>query len=298
MSLRRSRSAPILGFLLGVVVLPPDVEAQRHAHHVTTTTQRHGAAAFLDAARAGTRRYHVLDSAIADGYRRIGDDLPSMGEHWVHPGLVMVGRFEAERPSILIYARGEAGPLLAGVAWTRLLADGEEYPDFPAGPGAWHEHNGTVDDETLPLSHAMRTPASAGTRVAILHAWVWIANPRGTWNADNWMLPFVRAGLAADSSRARAARALSLTAPGAVEHYARVIATGTGGDHAARARAREALQRAADEVTVVKRDIRDSIDDGAAVRLEAIWDGLWRTLGADGDAPRAARLHALRDLLQ
>lgn len=284
--------------MLGVVVFPPDVKAQQHAHHATATTQRHGAAAFLDAARAGTRRYHVLDSAIADGYRRIGDDLPSMGEHWVHPGLVMSGRFEAARPSILIYARGDAGPLLAGVAWTSLLADGEGYPEFPAGPGAWHEHNGSVDDETLPLSHATRTPASAGTRVAILHAWVWIANPRGTWTADNWMLPFIRAGLPPDADRASAARALSLTTPGAVEHYARVIAAALGGDLVSRARAREELQRAADEATVVKRGIRHSIDDVEAARLEAIWDGLWRSLGAGGDATRAARLQALRELLQ
>lgn len=284
--------------LLGVALLPPAVNAQGHAHREEATTQRHGAAPFLDAAREGTRRYHSLDSAIADGYRRIGDDLPSMGEHWVHPGLVMSGRFEASRPSILIYARGDHGPLLAGVAWTRLLEPGQGYPDFPAGPDAWHEHNGTVDDETLPLSHAMRTPTSSGTRVAILHAWVWIANPRGLWNADNWMLPFARIGLPADSTRAATARALSLAAPGAVEHYARVIARSIGGDEAERDRARVELQRAADAVTAMKRRLGSRLDEATAARFEAEWEQLWRRLAQGLDGERRARLLALHDLLR
>lgn len=54
---------------------------------------------FLAAARAGTERYGHLDSAIAAGYRRIGADLPSQGEHWVHAALVMSGRIDPARPT-------------------------------------------------------------------------------------------------------------------------------------------------------------------------------------------------------
>lgn len=284
--------------MLGVVGFPPFVGAQLHAHHVAATSQHHDVTAFLSAAREGTRRYHTLDSAIADGYRRIGDDLPSMGEHWIHPARVMSGRVDRSRPSILIYARGGGGPLLAGVGWTTVLAPGETYPDFPAGPGAWHEHNGTVDEETLPLSHAARVASSADTRVAILHAWVWVANPRGVWNADNWMLPFVRAGLQPDSAQATAARALSLAPHGAVEHYARVIATSVGGDTAERSRARAALQRAADEVRAELRGVTGVLDAAAAHRLEYTWGQLWVRLGDGDDAARAARLRELQDLLR
>jgi hypothetical protein len=285
-----------LAFLLVVAVAPPVVNAQEHAHHVAATTQRPGAAAFLAAAREGTRRYTSLDSAIADGYRRLGGDLPSMGEHWIHPARVMFGRIDAARPSILLYVRTDSGPRLAGVAYTTVLGRDAPYPDFPAG--AWHEHNGTVDEETLPLTHAMRMPTTQETRVAILHAWIWVENPRGVWAADNWMLPFVRAGLAPDSTLGGAARALSLLPAGAVAHYARVIATTVGGDDAQRARAREELQRAAAQVAAIRSGVSQWLSDRDAERLEAVWNELWACIARDGDETRAARVQRLHDGLR
>lgn len=289
-----NRCAARLALML--VMLPLVVSAQEHAHHVAVTTERPDAAAFLAAAKEGTRRYASLDTAIADGYRRLGGDLPSMGEHWIHPTKVMFGRIDGARPSILLYVRVAGAPVLAGVAYTTVLARDAPYPDFPSG--AWHEHNGTVDEETLPLSHAMQMPTTLETRVAILHAWVWIDNPRGVWAADNWMLPFVRAGLEPDSAHSAAARALSLMPPNAVAHYTRVIATTVGGDDAQLAHAREELERAATRVADIRRDISHHLSDADAERLEAVWADLWQRIAQGADTARAARVQRLYDGLR
>ena len=279
-------------------VMPLRVNAQERAHHVGVAVQSPSASAFLATAKEGTRRYASLDSAIADGYRRLGGDLPTMGEHWIHPSRVMFGRLDAARPSILLYVRHDGAPLLAGVAYTVVLARDAPYPDYPAGQGAWHEHNGTVDEETLPLGHAMHTPSTQPTRVAILHAWVWIENPRGVWTADNWMLPFVRAGLTPDSAHAAAARALSLTATGAVDYYVRVIATTVGGDEAQLTHARAEVERAATRVADIRRTASQQLGDADAQRLETVWDELWVRIAADGDGARAARVRRLHDGLR
>src|SRR5260370_4709861 len=54
-----------------------------------------------------------------------------------------------------------------------------------------------------------------GERVAVLHAWVWTPNPAGPFEAQNWALPFLRAGLPAP--------------PGAPLAAAEALALGTGG---------------------------------------------------------------------
>lgn len=58
-------------------------------------------AEFLAAAHAATARYRDPRVAIADGYRAIGPDFPGMGEHWVHPGLLVGGQLDAAHPQIL-----------------------------------------------------------------------------------------------------------------------------------------------------------------------------------------------------
>ena len=231
---------------------------------------------FLAIAKGATNRYQQLDSAIAAGYRRIGGDIPSLGEHWVHPGLVMSGPIDPARPSVLIYTRTPSGPVLAGVAWTKVLGAGEPYPDAPAGREAWHEHNGSVALESLPMHHdhgAM--PAMEPTRVAILHAWIWIENPRGTWVADNWALPLVRSGLRADSVPIEAAQGLSLTAPGAVEYYGRAAAASLAlTDSAALEQRRAIIAAAAEQAKAVRAEAPDRLSTGQVARLGEIWTGL------------------------
>jgi hypothetical protein len=50
-----------------------------------------------------------------------------------------------------------------------------------------------VDEESFLLGHA--APPGAGPRIAVLHAWVWFANPAGLFATDNWALPYLRIGL-------------------------------------------------------------------------------------------------------
>lgn len=188
---------------------------------------------FLAQARAGTDQFRERSAAIAAGYRRLGMDFPSMGEHWVNPGLVLEGHFDASRPAMLSYVEIEGKPVLTGVVYAIPLAPGEKPPAIPGSAGMWHEHNGTVDEESmLPEHHSEHLSASAntaGTRLAILHAWTGVSNPAGIFEAENWALPFARLGLTISTSfPTGAARALSLLTGG--EEYYVALAGARGAD--------------------------------------------------------------------
>jgi hypothetical protein len=255
--------------------------------------------AFLARARVAVQRYASLDSAIAAGYRQLGGDLPSLGEHWIHPGLVMSGGIDPSRPSVLIYIRTASGPTLAGAAWTKVLGPGEPYPSRPAGPDAWHEHNGSVADETLPMMHHHGAMSSAEpTRVAILHAWIGIENPSGVWVADNWALPFARAGLHADGASVAAARAMSLTAPGAVPYYERVIESAAGTDSAVLGRARTLIERSAEEATTVRRGSLDHLSEAQLAQLTDLWTRLWAEVTNGPPSGRDEQLRRLAVAMQ
>jgi hypothetical protein len=177
----------------------------------------------LGIARRASETFSDRSAAIAAGYHRVGMDFPSMGEHWVNPALVLDERFDVARPAILTYTLVQGHPLLLGVVYAIPLAPGEE-PPTAFGPGAtWHEHNGSLEEESLlPEHHSMPSSAS-GTRLAILHAWVRAPNPEGVFAAENWALPFLRVGLDVPSGFPKgAARAISLLSGG--ERYFRELA--------------------------------------------------------------------------
>ncbi len=113
-------------------------------------------------ARAGTARYRSADSAIVDGFKRVGVEFPAMGEHWVNLPRVLENRFDPARPSVLIYATAHGKRELVGVAYTALLERGEHPPATAARLTDWHEHNGSVAEESLPLHHAAGMPSEAG----------------------------------------------------------------------------------------------------------------------------------------
>lgn len=187
------------------------VLAQLGAAAAPATTQE-----FLATAHAATVRYQDLRVAIADGYRAVGPDFPGMGEHWVHPGLLVSGQLDAARPQILEYAVLEGRRALVGVAYAALVRDGEVPDAFPVARDAWHFHGGTVDEESFVLSHiGAGHDHPAGPRLAVLHAWVWLANPAGVFATDNWTLPYARVGFRAPpAAPIAAARALSLASGG------------------------------------------------------------------------------------
>jgi hypothetical protein len=273
--------------------------AQTHAHG-----SRDGArdsiasSAFVAAARAGTAKYRDLSVAIADGYRRVGGDLPSLGEHWVQLGRVATSRITPDEPPVLIYVRANGQPRLAGIGYTAHLAPGEPYPDFPAGPAAWHDHNGSVDEEVLPVNHGASSGpggGSGGTRLAVMHAWLWLENPRGIWTTDNWALPFVRLGLRPDAASVPASAALSLVS-GGEEYYARAIARigALGAEEQERVRTVLTKSAAAVASLLAEDARRDRLTAAELARLEEIWTSMWDGVTASVRPDAAARVTGLR----
>jgi hypothetical protein len=181
-------------------------------------------AAFVTAARLGSERYRDRSVAIAAGFRRLGRDFPSMGEHWAHPGKVIAGRFDVADPPMLTYASIDGKPVLLGVVYAVPLDPGQHPPPLPGGLDAWHEHNGTVDEESfLPEHSGDHSGTHGGTRLAILHVWTQLPNPGGDFAAENWSLPFARLKLEPPTSvREPAARSLSLLS-GSAEFYATLL---------------------------------------------------------------------------
>jgi hypothetical protein len=247
-------------------------------------------ARFLVTARAATERYRDQALAITDGYRRVGPDLPSMGEHWVSIGRVVSNELAGDRPSVLMYVPNGESALLVGVAYTAILGPGAPYPSFPPGASApWHEHNGSVDEEALPMLHvghsAPSDTAAVRARLAILHVWLWQENPAGLWTADNWALPFVRAGLRPPASPDASARALAL-AMGSAEYYVGVMTAIAHLGPQQREVARTLLHVAADSARAVGGDLPG---------LRRVWNDLWLRLDGQLSPATMARLTPLRD---
>jgi hypothetical protein len=147
--------------------------------------------------RASTARYQDQRQAVKDGYRKIGPDFPSMGEHWLNRAIVMQGEIDPQRPPILEYITVNGRPVLAGVAYARLAYGDPPVTTIPAPGNAWHYHAGSVDEESFIASHAAHGVADTarGPRIAVLHAWLWLENPAGLFATDNWALPWLRLGV-------------------------------------------------------------------------------------------------------
>jgi hypothetical protein len=262
-------------------------------------------AAFLEAARAATHRYQDLAAARADGYRRIGGELPSLGEHWLHNGRALADTLDPAAPPILVYARVDGRPTLAGVAYTRLLGPGDGYPAFPhTTPDAWHEHNGGVGDEVLPRAHhapQMTGDESPRLRIVVMHAWIWIANPAGVWASENWGLPYARLGLSPDAGPGGLhARGVSLVT--GASYYSDALLAGGALTADEESRVRQILSEHAGRASVLAtsyaRQVRSShpgIEEPEFVRLwESMWEGIGRAVGQHN----GARVGSLRPALE
>jgi hypothetical protein len=250
----------------------------------------------LSAARKGTMRYRTIDSAIADGFKRVGVEFPAMGEHWVNLPRVLENRFDPARPSVLTYITENGRRRLAGVAYTALLAPGEQPPNSAAAPSYWHEHNGSVAEESLPLHHAagMATDAGAGApRLSILHAWIWLANPAGPFVTDNWTLPLARLGVD-PSHRAlnpppEAIRGVSLATDSA-GYYEQTIETSLMPNDAEMKLIRGIVER---HRAGARAELHKDPTLQDASRIAAAWTSLWvdleKSLPRDGAALRSLR---------
>ncbi|MEO5816702.1 MAG: hypothetical protein ABIT20_15620 [Gemmatimonadaceae bacterium] len=196
-----------------LLVAPALLSAQRHAIDSLAAEAARGAAGYAD------RR-----SAAADGYRRIGPDFPGMGEHWLNTAMLLSGKIDAKRPTILIYANIAGEPKLLGAGFVTTTRGDESALGVPGWPDAWHEHSGLLADES---GVAPGASAQGGTHVWVLHAWTALVNPGGQFTPDNWALPFLRAGLdVPEHADADAARALAMLHGGDV--YLRDVLTDAG----------------------------------------------------------------------
>jgi len=251
-------------------------------------------ARMLSAAREGTARYRSLDSAIAAGFKRVGVEFPAMGEHWVNLARVLENRFDPARPSVLTYITEGGRRRLAGVAYTALLTEGERPPNSAAPQTDWHEHNGSVAEESLPLHHAagMATDAGPGApRLSILHAWVWLSNPAGPFVTDNWTLPLARLGIDASHRTLSpdAIRGVSLANDDA-SYYEQTIETSLAPSDVELKLIRNivARHRAAARAEVRKDpELRDASRVAAA--WTSLWDDLEKSLPHDGAALQSLR---------
>ncbi len=257
---------------------------------------------FIAEAREGTRRYHSQDAAIVDGFKRVGVEFPAMGEHWVSFERVMEDTLIARRPSVLIYANAGGTPTLAGVAYTALLDRGELPPDFPAARDYWHEHNGSVADESFPIAHHATGKTTGGDeqplRLSVLHAWIWTPNPAGVFVTDNWRIPFLRLGLPAPRVPNRdAVRALGLGMD-EEEYYHLMLRTAanlTSAEEVIAARVLAAFRaQAVAEITSLRRKRRLTAEDSE--RLVMVWSALWSALERTLPA-RASQIRELRKRL-
>jgi len=184
-------------------------------------TQPATIADFVERARAGTARFKDISVAVAESYVKVGPDFPAMGEHWVNGELIMRGEVDPARPAILTYMTVNGEPTLTGVVYAVALAPGEVPPLLPPGAG-WHDHVGSVDEESLLMHHMEH--ASDDIRLVVMHAWIWQPNPAGMFVTDNWSLPYARVGLPVPASAPDGAtRAISLLG-GASGYYERLFA--------------------------------------------------------------------------
>jgi hypothetical protein len=272
--------------IAGVIwVLPMTVDSQApaveppnnsHARHVNSRALDPAAndqaiEAFLREVRRGTARYAHPRDALRAGYRRIGGRFPAMGEHWVHTGVIMRGRFDPADPAILAYADIVGRPSLVGVAFAIPLAPGETPPLVAGASREWHEHNGSVADESVFAKHEHAMTAVASTRLAILHVWSELPNPAGTFATDNWALPFASVGLRVPAPISEsAARALSL-ASGAADYYVTLLDLRDNERVFVSARLKEVEQRVLPIVAAVRSAGESRPEDLGT--LEAIWAG-------------------------
>jgi len=247
-------------------------------------------------ARAGTAQYQNVSAAIADGFKRVGVEFPAMGEHWVSLSRVLDNRFDPRRPAVLIYITARGKRQLAGVGYTALLGDGDQPPRTAATLADWHEHNGSVIDESLPVhghdvKHSALAPEAAAlgaTRLAILHVWAWTNNPAGRFVTENWSLPLTRRGMSPRKLQRATVRALSL-ANDSASYYEQTLRTSLGLSAVESQRVHSILEaRRADTRAELTR--HPTLDEDA---LSRIWAALWTDLEASLPK-RTSDLRAIR----
>jgi len=259
-------------------------QAPAHAHATTRDDERAVLDSFADEPARRIPRFADRRAAIAAGYRRIGTDFPSMGEHWLHPGALLAQRLDPERPTILAYADIDGRPTLLGAGYV-ITTRGGAAARAPGWPTYWHEHSGLLSDESGAHVGAAQESDSA-THVWVLHVWTALPNPLGRYDSDNWALPFARAGIRPPAEiDADIGRVFSLAVAGGDEYLRRVLT-----DAGIRTREASARDRAIDAAIEEARVVAVAVAGRAggtgllaapdARALREAWEGLAQRLRA------------------
>ena len=257
---------------------------------------------FVREAREATKAFHQLESAIAAGYQRMGPDMPNMGEHWIHPRMVVQQSFDPARPSVLTYLRVGGNAMLTGVAYTQLIRPGESPSPLPF-EGVWHYHSGNLEEEAFGhAAHEMTHDEPDGMRLGMIHAWIWVDNPDGLFSADNWALPFVRIGVAVPPEvPPSAGKAMYLLDRG-IEYYARMVELVGRPSPQEREIIHETLAAYQDSVRSHLDDYSQpdaeeqiaaqEVDVGA---LTSLWIGLWEEVAQNSGPELRSKLSSLME---
>lgn len=229
-------------------------------------------------AASATVRFRDRRVAMAEGYRRVGADFPGMGEHWVNFAALLHGAMDPRRPSFLTYARVRGEPRLLGLGFIVTTGDSAPARSLPGWPAHWHEHSGLLADESG--ARVGGPDRTVGTRVWVLHVWTALANPDGPYAADNWSLPYVRAGVTPPAAaNAAAARAFALADDDAAAAFLTGLLDGSGMRTSANAREVDAIvararARSADVVGAMPTPIHDR----TVADLAAVWNEMTSAL--------------------
>ena len=242
---------------------------------------------FVAQARVGTAAFWEPENARAAGYRPLGPDFPGMGQHWVHPSLILRDTLEAAYPAVLEYTEIGGRLTLVGVAYAVLVKGDLPPTSLPVPPGAWHFHQGTIEEESFLRSHAGMGHDMPGPKIAVLHAWIWLDNPDGLLATDNWALPYVR---------------LALTVPQHISHAAAralALAAGDGGRSYLEALLHAVGQPSDDEMKALKIVVaRYQLEARAHIanvtELERCWRALWHDVQSSVRPEVWERLERLR----
>jgi hypothetical protein len=251
-------------------------------------------AAFIESARVATAKYQDRSVAIADGYRRIGSDFPAMGEHWIRIGLLFDGKFDPAHPEALTYAAVSGKPQLLGVAYMLPLLPGESAPEWLVSKEKWHDHFRTLEAETALPQHHAAGHAGDAPRMTMLHAWIWLANPAGTFVADNWAIPYFRLGIQPPQDAADAAAKALALASGGAEYFSASIHAAVPLTPAERKKVAAAFARSRLAVEALLRSPSVTAPTPSELeKLSAVWTNMWMEIDSSVSAKARPSLQRL-----
>jgi hypothetical protein len=145
-----------VAFGLCVANVPASSNAVKSKDNLSPATRRE-----LGQVRSATARYHDIGQAIDDGYVDINVFVSGQGFHYLKPS-ILDGKFELDKPEILVYA--------ADPVQNRLRLVSVEYA-VPVSLSPTPPEGFTGDDDEWDLNEDFG--------LWTLHCWVWLENPNG-----------------------------------------------------------------------------------------------------------------------